>query len=136
MTRFRGLDALLSGFVFAVGLGVAGMTRPAKVQAFLDVRAWDPSLAFVMAGAVGITALLYRVIRRHRRPEVAARVAPRRGPIDRALVLGAVLFGVGWGLVGYCPGPAMVSLPTLDREAWVFVLAMLAGMFVARQRRR
>lgn len=135
MTRL-GLDALFAGFVFAVGLGLAGMTRPSKVQAFLDVTAWDPSLAFVMAGAVGITAVLYRVIARYARPEIAAGVPPHRRDIDGALVFGAVSFGIGWGLVGYCPGPAVVSLPTLDPEAWVFVAAMLVGMFVAGQRRR
>lgn len=128
----------ISGFIFACGLAIAGMTRPSKVQAFLDpLGQWDPSLAFVMMGAIAVTAVLYRIIFRGRFPWRDPHLhLPERKDVDVPLVLGAMLFGVGWGLVGYCPGPAIVSLPTLDPEVWVFVAAMMVGMFVFDHRRR
>lgn len=133
-----GLYAFLSGLLFAAGLGISGMTQPAKVKAFLDVAgAWDPSLLFVMAGGIGVTAILYRVVFRRAFPWEAPRFQmPTSRNIDAPLIVGAVLFGIGWGLVGYCPGPAVVSLAALDPGVWIFAAAMMAGMFLFDQRRR
>ena len=121
----RPLFALFIGLLFGAGLALSGMTSPAKVQGFLDISgAWDPSLAFVMAGAIGIGLVLFRVARR--------RLPPPSHRIDPALVGGSVLFGVGWGLVGYCPGPALTALGSLDPKALTFVAAMLAGTVLQR----
>jgi uncharacterized membrane protein YedE/YeeE len=124
------LAAFVSGAVFAVGLGIAGMTQPGKVLAFLDVRgAWDPSLAFVMLGAIATHALLLRLILARGTPLLAARFAPpTRRDIDLRLVAGEALFGIGWGLAGFCPGPAVTSLAGGRAEPLVFVAAMIAGM--------
>ncbi|MCP3101140.1 YeeE/YedE family protein [Myxococcus sp. K15C18031901] len=124
------LAAGLAGLLFAVGLGLGGMTDPAKVVGFLDVAgAWDPSLAFVMAGALGSHALLRRLILRRRRP-VLAPAFPTAGTtrVDARLVAGAALFGVGWGLAGYCPGPALVVLPVGGATVLLFVVGMVVGM--------
>lgn len=124
------LVALGSGVVFGLGLAVSQMIDPAKVLGFLDVAgAWDPSLAFVMAGALLVMGVAWRV--QARRVIVSAQPAPRRG-IDAPLVAGALVFGAGWGLVGYCPGPAIASLALLSAEPVLFVLAMLAGMQLYR----
>jgi uncharacterized membrane protein YedE/YeeE len=122
--------ALSSGMLFAVGLGLGGMTRPANVIAFLDVAGdWNPNLAFVMLGAAGTYAALYPLIVRRRAPLVASTFAlPPRRPVDGRLVAGAAIFGLGWGTAGYCPGPAIVALGAGARPALVFVLAMLTGM--------
>ena len=124
------LFAFASGLVFAIGLGVGGMTQPRKVLGFLDVfGAWDPSLALVMAGAIGVfvPALWWA------RGRLAGRLhLPTPKDIDARLVIGAALFGVGWGLSGYCPGPALVSLTTLTVPALTFGVAMLAGMRLHR----
>ena len=126
--------AALAGAVFAIGLAVGGMTIPAKITGFLDVGgAWDPTLALVMAGAIAVYAPLARIIERRQRPLVAARFhwpAPRA--IDARLVGGAAIFGVGWGLSGYCPGPALASLAGGASSAIVFVVAMIGGIAVAR----
>ncbi|MCA9584014.1 MAG: YeeE/YedE family protein [Myxococcales bacterium] len=122
-----------SGALFGVGLGISGMTLPSKVAGFLDFfGAWEPSLAFVMAGAVIVHAIAYRVIVRSRSEPIWGEGfrLPARADIDVSLVAGAAIFGVGWGLGGYCPGPALVSLATLGAPALVFVLAMTAGMLV------
>lgn len=114
--------ALFAGFVFAWGLGLGGMTQPDRVRAFLDVfGAWDPTLAFVMAGAVGVFALVVRWVREPSDPR----------PITPSLVLGAALFGIGWGLSGLCPGPALLALATLHPSALAFVLAMGVGLLLA-----
>ncbi len=132
--------AFVSGLVFAIGLGLAGMTRPSRVVGFLDVAGkWDPTLLFVMGGAVLTGLILFPLIlRRPRALSGAAFALPTRRSIDGELVLGAILFGVGWGLSGYCPGPAIVSLPTGAPSVVVFVTAMLGGMALANvvQRRR
>lgn len=122
----------LSGLLFGLGLGVAGMTQPAKVVAFLDVfGAWDPSLAFVMAAAIAVHAVAYRLVRRRARPMFDARFhLPTRTDLDRRLLVGSALFGIGWGIGGYCPGPGLVSLVTLGSNALVFVLAMTTGMLL------
>ena len=124
------LAAFASGLLFAVGLGIAGMTQPAKVLGFLDVfGAWDPSLAFVMVGAIAVYMPVFWWVRREHGPRLHL---PTRRPIDLRIVLGAALFGVGWGLAGYCPGPALVSLATLGAPALAFGVAMLAGMRLHR----
>jgi uncharacterized membrane protein YedE/YeeE len=126
--------ALLCGVVFALGLGVSGMTRPEKVLAFLDVGGrWDPSLAFVMIGAIAVHGVLLRFILRRAEPLlVPAFAIPTRRDIDAPLLLGAAIFGIGWGLAGLCPGPAVTALASGRFAAAAFVLAMLAGMGVAR----
>jgi uncharacterized membrane protein YedE/YeeE len=127
-----GIFALVSGLLFAVGLAFAGMTQPTKVIAFLDVAGdWDPSLAMVMIGAIAVYMPLYHWAMRLRAPLVAPRFSlPTRQDIDVRLVAGAAIFGAGWGLGGYCPGPALASLGTVNTAPIVFVLAMLAGMVV------
>ena len=127
--RLRELGAIAAGLLFGAGLLLSGMTRPAKVLGFLDLFGdWDPSLAFVMAGAIGVHALGYRLVRRRARPLADERFwVPGRGAIDARLLFGAALFGVGWGLSGYCPGPALVSLATASPGVLVFVLALVLG---------
>jgi len=117
------------GVLFAVGLALAGMTNPAKVIGFLDVAGrWDPSLAFVMGPALGVYALAWRFRRRSAAPFLGvAYPEPASGGIDSRLLGGAAIFGVGWGIAGYCPGPAIASV-TVTAAAPVFVVAMLAGM--------
>jgi uncharacterized protein len=129
-----GCTAFLAGLVFAIGLGVSGMTRPAKVLAFLDVTGvWDPSLAFVMMGAIAVHALAVPWILRRRAPLFAdCFSSPTRTDVDLRLVAGAAVFGAGWGLSGYCPGPALTSLGAGTTAAAVFVPAMLAGMWLHR----
>jgi len=126
----QSLVALGSGVVFGLGLAVSQMINPAKVLGFLDIAgAWDPSLAFVMAGALLVMGIAWRV--HARRVIVKAEPVPERR-IDTPLVVGALVFGAGWGLVGYCPGPAIASLALLSAEPVLFVLAMLAGMQLYR----
>ena len=126
--------ALLAGFVFAIGLGIAGMTDPRKVIAFLDVTgAWDPSLAFVMIGAIGVHAIAARLARGRARPVLADTFTlPAQQRIDRRLLAGAALFGAGWGAAGFCPGPAIVSLAGLSSNALAFVFAMVFGVALCR----
>jgi len=122
----------IAGALFGAGLIVSGMTRPARVIGFLaPLGGWDPSLAFVMAGAVLAYAAAFRIIRRGReRPWFDVRFhVPARRDIDARLVLGAALFGVGWGLGGLCPGPGIVSAFAGSTSAMAFVIAMLAGMY-------
>jgi len=126
------LGAFISGLIFAVGLGLGGMTQPAKVTAFLDITGnWDPSLAFVMGGAILVYAPLYRLIRRRQSP-LFARVfsIPTRADVDPLLIGGSALFGIGWGLGGFCPGPAVVALASGHIAVITFVAAMLAGMYL------
>lgn len=127
--------ALVAGLVFALGLGLGGMTDPAKVQGFLDVTgAWDPSLAFVMAGGLGTHALLRRlVLGRRSRPVLAAAFpTASHASIDRRLLLGSALFGVGWGLAGFCPGPSVVAVASGSATALAFAVSMLGGMALFR----
>jgi uncharacterized protein len=122
--------ALICGFIFGWGLLISGMMQPAKVLAFLDIFGnWDPSLAVVMAAALAVSAAGFALAKRRERPLLAAQsLWPTRSDIDRPLVIGAVLFGVGWGLSGLCPGPALENLATLSPRLVVFVVAMAAGM--------
>ena len=127
--KLRHVIVFLSGFIFSVGLGIAGMTQPAKIVGFLDFTGhWDASLAMVMVGAIGVHLLCYRLIRRRSAPVLApAFSATPAERVDTRLVLGAALFGLGWGLGGYCPGPAFVSLAT-GGGVVVLVVGMLGGM--------
>ena len=122
--------AFVAGLTFAMGLGISGMTQPAKVIAFLDVAgAWDPSLAFVMLGAIGVHLVFARRVQSVAAPRFAPSFSlPLTTGIDRRLLLGAALFGIGWGIAGFCPGPAVVSVVTLAPTAIAFVAAMLVGM--------
>lgn len=130
----RILAALACGLLFGVGLTVSQMINPAKVLGFLDVGAvpaggWDPSLALVLAGAVLTTVIGYRLVFRSAKPLFAAAFSvPTRRDVDARLILGATIFGAGWGLVGLCPGPAVAVLGVDGLGAAIFVIAMLAGM--------
>ena len=134
------LSSLLAGLVFGLGLIVSGMANPAKVLGFLDLAgSWDPSLAFVMAGAIAVGFFAFLLAKKRRLSFLGAemKLAPA-GRIDRRLVAGSLLFGAGWGLAGFCPGPGLVALGMGEPKAAVFVLAMLAGMaiFELLERRR
>ena len=124
--------ALMSGLIFGVGLIVSGMTDPSKVQGFLDVAGvWDPSLAFVMGGAIAIGVFAFRFA--SRQPSALLGTPLRQAanqPVDRQLILGSLAFGVGWGLAGYCPGPAVASLLTGSIKPLLFTAGMLAGMAI------
>ncbi len=130
----RLLVALLCGVLFGAGLVVSDMINPARVLAFLDVAgAWDPALAFVMGGALIPSAAAYLYRRRLAKPLLDARFhVPTQRTIDRRLIGGAVIFGLGWGLVGLCPGPAIAALVSGKWQALVFVIAMIAGMAAYR----
>jgi len=130
----RCVIAFLSGLVFGIGLIVSQMSNPAKVIGFLDITgSWDPSLALVMAGALAVFGAVYWSIRGRRAPLVAAQfVVPTEARIDRPLLAGSLIFGVGWGLSGFCPGPAIVSTTFGNALVWVFVVAMIAGMLLYR----
>lgn len=124
------LASFICGLVFGAGLLISGMTDTQKVLGFLDALGrWNPSLAFVMAGALAFTAVGYVLVRRGAKPLLASRhFWPDKREIDRPLIAGSVLFGIGWGLVGFCPGPALENLATRSPEVIVFVGAMLMGM--------
>ena len=120
------ISAFGAGLVFGIGLWLSGMANPEKVLGFLDVAgAWDPSLLLVMGGAVAVTALAFRPILRKNPIDF-------KSAVDAPLVLGAAIFGVGWGIGGYCPGPALTALSTFNAEVFVFVAAMIAGGVFAR----
>lgn len=125
------IGAFCSGLLFAIGLGIAGMTLPQKVLAFLDVTGdWDPSLALVMVSSAGVYFVLHRLVLRRAQPLAASKFSlPTRRDIDAPLVVGALLFGAGWGLVGLCPGPAVAALASLHEDALVFFVSMIAGMY-------
>jgi uncharacterized membrane protein YedE/YeeE len=124
--------AYVSGLLFAVGLGISGMTHPSKVLAFLDFAGdWDPSLAFVMGAGVLVNLVVFRMAARRGAPLLAPSFSlPTRTAVDASLLGGAALFGVGWGLGGFCPGPAIVSVVTGATPVVAFVVAMLASMGV------
>jgi hypothetical protein len=130
----RGLAALGAGTVFGIGLALAQMTDPRKVQNFLDLAGtWDPSLLFVLGGAVALTTVVFRVLLRRQAPLLDTRLhLPAATAVDRDLLLGSALFGVGWGLAGYCPGPAIASLGLGNAEALWLVPALLAGAALQR----
>ncbi len=139
----QAIVAFIVGLAFALGLGLGGMTQPQKIVSFLDVTAWDPSLLFVMAGAVGVHGLLYPLVRRRKTPLLESQFhVPEGTCINLQLILGSLIFGIGWGIGGYCPGPAVVSMASGQTTAFVFVAMMLVGMgayhlaekFLARQK--
>jgi uncharacterized membrane protein YedE/YeeE len=129
--------ALLAGLLFGLGLAVSGMTDPDKVLNFLDVAGrWDPSLALVMGGALLVSVPGFALVRRRARTFTGETLsAPATSGIDRRLLLGATLFGIGWGIAGFCPGPALANL-VRSTDAIAFVLAMLAGSQLVRLRQR
>lgn len=122
--------SLLAGAAFGIGLLVSGMANPAKVLAFLDLGgSWDPSLAFVMAGAIAVGAVAFAIARKRTTSFLGLQMRlPATRHIDRPLVVGSLLFGVGWGIAGFCPGPALVALGLGEGKALLFVVAMLGGM--------
>jgi uncharacterized protein len=126
------LTSFISGVVFALGLGISGMTRPIKVIGFLDFFGnWDASLAFVMLGAIGVYFVAYRLSRTMRSPILAATFSiPARTGVDARLLGGAALFGAGWGLAGFCPGPAITSLASGSAPVVAFVASMAAGIYL------
>jgi uncharacterized membrane protein YedE/YeeE len=130
----RAIVALVCGLVFGAGLIVSQMSNPAKVIGFLDITGkWDPSLALVMGGAVAVFGVLYRLALRQGTPLLAPRfTVPEKDNLEALLMVGALVFGVGWGLGGFCPGPAIVSAAFGDARVWAFVAAMIAGMLVYR----
>jgi uncharacterized protein len=131
--------ALTAGLIFAAGVTLGGMTDPRKVQGFLDVGGifagrWDPSLAFVMGGAVLVSLIAFATVNTNKAPWVNTEfVLPTRRDIDAPLVIGALLFGTGWGIAGFCPGPALASVLTGGADVLYFVAAMLAGMVAAKK---
>ncbi|MDB5526504.1 MAG: protein of unknown function YeeE/YedE [Rhizobium sp.] len=128
----RILSALASGLVFGFGLSLSGMVDPVRVQGFLDIfGAWDPSLAFVLGGAVVVAMGGFAVMRRIKKPAFdKAFHLPSTDVIDRRLVIGSAIFGIGWGLGGFCPGPAMAALSLGSFKVAIFVIAMVMGMVV------
>ena len=128
------LSAFIGGLVFAIGLGISGMTDANKVIGFLNIAGnWDPSLAFVMVGAIGAHLALYKLILRRSSPIFGSQFhIPSRRDIDPKLLGGAAIFGVGWGLGGFCPGPGLVSSMSFDSSALVFVGSMVVGMVAHR----
>ena len=132
------LVSLVAGVVFGLGLAVAEMTNPLKVLDFLDLAGnWDPSLAFVMGGAVLVTLVAFRFVLRRALPLYGDRFhLPTLTQLDRKLLGGAALFGIGWGLAGYCPGPALATILSGNSETWLFVPAMLVGGALQRWQNR
>ncbi len=133
------LIALLSGLVFGLGLLISGLANPSKVLGFLDLAgAWDPSLALVMAAAIAVAIVPFTLARRRTRTYLTnqAMQLPSSRQIDKPLVLGALIFGAGWGLAGFCPGPAIVLAASGASSALLFFVAMLAGMWLAGRVRR
>ncbi|WP_299257465.1 DUF6691 family protein [uncultured Kushneria sp.] len=125
----------LSGLLFGLGLAISGMTDPARVIGFLDVAgAWDPTLIFVLGGAVITTFIGYRLVWRRQMPLFESRFQlPTRRDLDTRLLSGAALFGIGWGLSGYCPGPAAASLPEPSWPLAAFIMTLLMGWWLARR---
>lgn len=128
------VSALLIGLVFGAGIALSGMANPAKVLNFFDLAGtWDPSLIFVMGGALAVTFVGYRVVLRRSGPVLGGGFnLPTRRDIDRPLVLGSAVFGIGWGIAGFCPGGVIPALGLLRPEPVVFVVAMVVGILVAR----
>ncbi len=130
----KNIAALTVGIIFALGLGISGMTRPEKVIGFLNIFGdWDASLAFVMAGAITVHAVAYRLIRRRNSPLFSKEFyVPTDTEISTSLIVGSFIFGVGWALAGYCPGPAVASLASFQSRPLIFVASMIFGMVIFR----
>ncbi|HUK41337.1 MAG TPA: YeeE/YedE family protein [Candidatus Acidoferrales bacterium] len=127
------MSAFFVGIIFGLGLAVSEMTNPARIIGFLDVTGrWDPTLLFVMGGALLVAAVLFPLILRRPRPVLADRFSlPTKTKIDTRLVIGAIIFGIGWGLAGFCPGPALAALASGSSSVFWFVAAMLVGQWLA-----
>jgi hypothetical protein len=134
-TTPRHIVAFVSGLLFAIGLGIAGMTDPARVLAFLDITGeWNPNLALVMGGGIAVMLPVHRLLLGRKAPLFDAKFHwPTRSDVDRPLVLGAVLFGLGWGIAGVCPGPALTNVASLEPGMLLFVGAMALGMVAHRK---
>ena len=130
----RGIAAIVSGIIFGLGLAVSQMINPEKVVGFLDVTGnWDPSLALVMGGAVVVTFIAFRLTKKRQAPLFDTMFhKPAKSRIDAPLVIGSAIFGIGWALSGYCPGPGIATLVTGSTEAFVFIAAMIAGSLACR----
>lgn len=130
-----GIVAVFTGLLFGAGLAASGMTNPEKVQGFLDLTGvWDPSLMFVMGGAVVVTLISFRFILKLSRPVFSEQFhMPSSTAIDTRLIIGAALFGTGWGLVGYCPGPALAAIAYLNSDVMIFLVAMFVGAFLGQE---
>lgn len=128
------IPAFMAGVIFALGLGLAGMTDPAVVLAFLDVTgAWNPSLAYVLGSALVVTMIGYKWVRRRNAPLFAAKFEfGTNTKLDASLIGGSLIFGIGWGMVGYCPAPAIVGLSFGETMTWIFVGSMFLGMLLHR----
>lgn len=124
--------ALVSGFIFSIGLGISGMTQPQNVIGFLDLQNWNPQLLFVMLGAVLTHAILYRIIRKRNTPmfDSVWHITTKK-EINAKLIIGSAVFGIGWGIGGFCPGPAITSLVSFELNVYIFVISMLVGMYVS-----
>lgn len=130
MMNRENLSSLFCGTLFALGLGISGMTQPQKVVGFLDLfGAWDPSLIFVMIGAILVYGVGYRFVGKMPKPVFTSQfMIPTNRQLDRSLIVGAALFGIGWGIAGFCPGPALTSLVGLGHASLIFVGTMLLTM--------
>ena len=128
------VSSFVVGLIFALGLGISGMTQPQKIISFLDIFGnWDPSLAFVMAGALAVHFVFFRVILKRKSPLFAETFQiPSNTKIDKNLLLGSALFGIGWGLAGFCPAPAITALASFSEVPMLFVAAMICGMLLFR----
>lgn len=126
------ITVLLAGLIFGLGLIISGMGSPEKVQSFLDIFGnWDPSLAFVMGGAIAVGLIAFTLAKRRSTSLLNEPMQlPTATKVDKRLLMGAALFGAGWGLAGFCPGPAVMNLATLNPNVWLFVGAMLLGMVI------
>lgn len=135
MTLKNIIISFVVGFIFAIGLGVSGMTQPHKIISFLDIFGnWDISLMFVMVGAILVHSVAYPLVRKRPSPLFASSFqVPARKELTKSLILGSFLFGIGWGIGGYCPGPAVTSLVSLREPVFAFVISMIIGMLIYRK---
>ncbi len=127
--------SFISGIIFALGLGISGMTQPQKIVGFLDIFGdWDPALAFVMVGAIAVHSVAYLTLKPEKGPALKESYSiPDKSRITKSLVIGSLLFGIGWGLSGFCPGPGVVSLFSGNAASVNFVVSMIIGMFIYRK---
>lgn len=134
MAQNNVVAAFLSGLLFTIGASFSGMTHPSKVLGFLDVAgAWDPSLAFVMAGALLVYMPLFHLLKRQTKPLFGASFHfPEANRVDSRLICGALIFGIGWGMAGFCPGPALASIVTFSQPTILFFVSMLIGMRICQ----
>jgi|SRR5690606_24141338 len=130
----KNLTSFISGLIFALGLGLSGMMNPQKVRGFLDIAGtWDPALMFVMAGAIAVYAIAFRLVTKRSKPMCEATFSlPTKKELEPKLLIGSALFGIGWGIAGMCPGPAIANLATGLPVAFVFVAVMIMSIFVVK----